>query len=213
MQTDGNTLVLTDNPDVLERTMVSLTELIGQNMEVDIALYDNSSNRFQQYRNNVNIYAGEETTMNSASAQMVSVLEAREDGWKEIQRASNGEITLKMYVEELRPMYVLLTDSIYAAEQMSLEARKNIVRLIENGPKLGIYFVSGSQTGILYRARDEISGELRKQKTGILLGRISDQNILSLINNIYKEALLAPYEAYYIKQGQYEKIKLIAPNQ
>ncbi|MDF8247714.1 hypothetical protein P4707_15825, partial [Listeria monocytogenes] len=121
VQTDGNTLVLTDNPDVLERTMVSLTELIGQNMEVDIALYDNSSNRFQQYRNNVNIYAGEETTMNSASAQMVSVLEAREDGWKEIQRASNGEITLKMYVEELRPMYVLLTDSIYAAEQMSLE--------------------------------------------------------------------------------------------
>ncbi|MBC8830428.1 hypothetical protein IAI13_29350, partial [Escherichia coli] len=57
VQTDGNTLVLTDNPDVLERTMVSLTELIGQNMEVDIALYDNSSNRFQQYRNNVNIYA------------------------------------------------------------------------------------------------------------------------------------------------------------
>lgn len=213
VQTDGNTLVLTDNADVLERTMVSLTELIGQNMEVDIALYDNSSNRFQQYRNNVNIYAGEETAMNSASAQMVSVLEAREDGWKEIQRASNGEITLKMYVEELRPMYVLLTDSIYAVEQMSLEARKNIVRLIENGPKLGIYFVTGSQTGILYRARDEISGELRKQKTGILLGRISDQNILSLINNIYKEALLAPYEAYYIKQGQYEKIKLIAPNQ
>ncbi|MBF2529499.1 type VII secretion protein EssC, partial [Listeria seeligeri] len=40
VQTDGNTLVLTDNADILERTMVSLIELIGQNMEVDIALYD-----------------------------------------------------------------------------------------------------------------------------------------------------------------------------
>ncbi|MBC1738686.1 hypothetical protein, partial [Listeria seeligeri] len=108
---------------------------------------------------------------------------------------------------------IVLTDSIYSAEQISAEARKNIVKLIENGPRLGIYFVTGSQTGILYRARDEISGELRKQKTGILLGRVSDQNVLSLINTIYKEQMLAPYEAYYIKQGQYEKIKLIAPNQ
>ncbi|MEE9728634.1 FtsK/SpoIIIE domain-containing protein, partial [Listeria seeligeri] len=213
MRTDGNTLVLTDNADILERTMVSLVELMGQNMEVDIALYDNSSNRFQRYKNNVNIYAGDEAAMNLASEQMISVLEAREDAWKEIQRAAGSDVTLKMYVEELRPMYVVMTDSIYSAEQMSTEARKNIVKLIESGPRLGIYFITGSQTGILYRARDEISGELRKQKTGILLGRVSDQNVLSLINTIYKEALLAPYEAYYIKQGQYEKIKLIAPNQ
>ncbi|MBC1774329.1 FtsK/SpoIIIE domain-containing protein, partial [Listeria seeligeri] len=213
VRTDGNTLVLTDNADILERTMVSLVELMGQNMEVDIALYDNSSNRFQRYKNNVNIYAGDEAAMNLASEQMISVLEAREDAWKEIQRAADGDVTLKMYVEELRPMYIVMTDSIYSAEQMSTEARKNIVKLIESGPRLGIYFITGSQTGILYRARDEISGELRKQKTGILLGRVSDQNVLSLINTIYKEALLAPYEAYYIKQGQYEKIKLIAPNQ
>lgn len=62
--------------------------------------------------------------MNLVSEQLISVLEAREDGWKEIQRAAGGDVTLRMYVEELRPMYIVLTDSIYSAEQMSAEARK-----------------------------------------------------------------------------------------
>ncbi|EUJ33941.1 FtsK/SpoIIIE family protein [Listeria floridensis FSL S10-1187] len=35
--------------------------------------------------------------------------------------------------------------------------------------------------------------------------------MLDVMNKPYKEQPLPPYEAYYIKQGQAERIKLIAP--
>ncbi|WP_099223950.1 type VII secretion protein EssC [Listeria costaricensis] len=211
VKSDGTTLVLADNRDILERTTVALFELAISNQEIDIILLDNSTGRFQAYKQNANIYAGDGEAMNLVADQILQLFEAREDTWKKLQQEGDGAVTLKMYMEELRPTYVFITEASYATEQIDPANQKKMAKIIEQGARMGIYVIGSGVSGILSRGLDDISAHLKKQKVGIIVGRISDQNVLSPIQSVYREQPLAPYEAYYMKNGQYQKIKLTAP--
>lgn len=208
---NGNTLVLSDMNDVIERTMLSITEIAIRNTKIEIALFDNANSRFQPYKESVNLYAGDEASFGETITQLSGLLDNRENAWRETQANSNGNTPLSVFTKEMSAVVVLITDTAFLAENTPLDLQKPLQRLIETGARMGIYFVSGAITGQLYRAYDDISGAFKKQKVGILIGRISDQNVLEVMNKPYKEQMLPPYEAYYINQGQAERIKLVAP--
>jgi S-DNA-T family DNA segregation ATPase FtsK/SpoIIIE len=75
---------------------------------------------------------------------------------------------------------------------------------------MGIYFVIGGVLSTVERLYDDITQSVKKQKNGVLLGRISDQNMLEVPNRPFREKSLLPYEAYYIQQGISEKIKIVS---
>ncbi|MFB6468431.1 type VII secretion protein EssC [Cytobacillus sp. Hz8] len=210
---DLNTLILGDLMDSVEQTYLTLVASVSFNSHIDLGLIDNRSARFQIYKDNVDLYAGDEATMDQLVNRLQQLYEAREDAFREVQMATNGRATLKDFLHEIRPMVVLMTDASFVIESMSLMSQATLAKLIETGARLGIYFVIGAMNGAIERQYDDISSILKKQKTGVLIGRITDQNMLEVINRPYKEKNLHPYEAYYIKNGRAEKIKIIAPIQ
>ena len=115
------------------------------------------------------------------------------------------------FLKEIRPMIILVTDVSFVIDTASLTTQETLAKLIENGARMGIYFIVGAAHGAIDRLYDDISTVLKKQKVGVLIGRITDQSILEVMNRPYKEKNLEPYEAYYIKHGSTEKIKIVAP--
>jgi S-DNA-T family DNA segregation ATPase FtsK/SpoIIIE len=120
---------------------------------------------------------------------------------------------MREFLKEIRPMVVLLTDVAFLTQSLSFTSQSAVTKLLETGARVGIYFVIGAVHGAIDRQYDDIATIIKKQKAGILVGRITDQNILEVLNRPYKEQNLLPYEAYYIQHGRAEKIKIAAPYQ
>ncbi|MEH7180129.1 type VII secretion protein EssC [Neobacillus vireti] len=210
---DQNTLILSDRVDLVEQTFLTLVSSTSINEHIDVGLLDNASSRFSGFKENVNIYADTDLEMDGFVERLQQLFETREDAFRQIQSASDGRVTMKEYLKEIRPMVVLITDVSFVMETMSLTTQSLLARLMETGSRVGIYFVIGAVHGAIERKYDEIATFVKKQKSGILISRITDQSILEVLHRPYKEQNLLPYEAYYIKHGKAEKIKIAAPFQ
>lgn len=211
IQKEGNQLLVADNNELLERSMQSIVQIMSYNGNIDTVLFDNEATTYQSYRDNVDLFANDTDSMTQAIESITNMLKEREDGFRSLQEDINNAVTLKDFNETLRPLYLVISDSAHTISQLPADSQTNVVKIIENGPRYGIYTLTGNITGALYKAFDSVSDALRKHTSGILVGRLSDQNIFNLITSVYREKNLEPFEAYWVKQGQYEKIKLIAP--
>ncbi|MBL5768608.1 type VII secretion protein EssC [Heyndrickxia sporothermodurans] len=210
---DQNTLILSDMMDSIEQTYLTLIASITVNEYIDVGMIDNASSRFSIYKENVDIYAENRATMDVFVERLLELFEAREDAFRQVQLETNGRATMNEFMKDIRPMIVLITDVSFVINTMSDNAQTTLAKLIETGARVGIHFVVGIMYGAIDRSYDDIASILKKQKVGVLIGRISDQNILDVMNRPYKEKNLLPYEAYYVKQGKAEKIKIAAPFQ
>jgi len=208
---DQITLILSDRVDQVEQTYLTLVSSISLNEQIDVGLIDNASSRFRGYRESVNIYAGSSVDMDSFTERMEQLFETREDAFRQVQMATDGRVTMKEFLKEIRPMVVLITDVAFLTQSLSVTSQTTVTKLLETGARVGIYFVIGAVYGALERQYDDVAAVVKKQKAGILIGRITDQNILEVLNRPYKEQNLLPYEAYYIQHGRAEKIKIVAP--
>lgn len=202
---DKNTLVLGELPESVEETFLTLVQVIATNSHVDVALIDNQSLSFKKYKEYANLYADDATTLEELTGQIQALYEARQDAYL---KAQNDGVELD---EEIRPLIILITDVSHVNDTVSLDTKETIAKLIENGPRMGIYFIIGGVTSTVERQYDDIAQAMKKQKSGVLLGRIADQNILEVPNRPFREKNLLPYEAYYIQQGVSEKIKIVSP--
>jgi len=210
---DQITLILSDRMDQVEQTYLTLVSSISLNEQIDVGLIDNASSRFRGYKESVNIYAGSAIEMDDFIERMQQLLETREDAFRQVQMATEGRVTMREFLKEIRPMVVLLTDVAFLTQSLSFTSQSAVTKLLETGARVGIYFVIGAVHGAIDRQYDDIATIIKKQKAGILVGRITDQNILEVLNRPYKEQNLLPYEAYYIQHGRAEKIKIAAPYQ
>lgn len=208
---DQTTLILGDRIDAVEQTYLTLIASISVNEQIDVGLIDNASSSFRGFKENLDIYANDVSTMDVFVEQLQQLFETREDAFRQVQMATNGRATMKDFLKEIRPMVVLITDASFVIESMSFTTQSNLAKLIETGSRGGIHFVVGAVPGAIERQYDDIATIVKKQKTGVLIGRITEQNILEVLNRPYKEQNLHPYEAYYIKHGKAEKIKIAAP--
>lgn len=211
VQSDQNTLILGEMMDTIEQIYLTIVFSISMNEEIDVGLIDNTSGSFGMYRDRFNIFADESSSMDDFINQLQSLYEAREDAFKELQDDTEGRATISEFLQELRPMIVLMTDAVFVINTLSSTTQQTLANLIDIGNRMGIYFVIGSIQGAIDRLYDDVTTAIKKQKNGILIGRISDQNMLEVMNRPYREANLLPYEAYYIKHGHAEKIKIASP--
>ncbi|WP_160724841.1 type VII secretion protein EssC [Bacillus sp. USDA818B3_A] len=208
---DQNTLVLSDRTDLIEQTYLTIVSSISINEQIDVGLIDNASSRFRGYKESVNIFAGSAVEMDDFIERLQQLLETREDAFRQIQMATDGRVTMKEFLKEIRPMVVLITDVAFLTQSLSFTSQTTVTKLLETGARVGIYFVIGAVHGAIERQYDDIATAMKRQKAGILVGRITDQNIIEVLNRPYKEQNLLPYEAYYIQHGRAEKIKIAAP--
>ncbi len=210
---DPNTLILGDMMDSVENTFHTLLSGIPMNNVIDVGMIDNASSSFRRYREKVDIYADHAGEIDAMTEKLQELFEAREDAFRQAQATVGGNLTRKEFLSELRPMVILITDAVFVVETMSMMNQTTLAKLIENGSRVGIYFILGAVFGAIDRKYDDIITVMKKQKAGVLIGRITDQNILEVINRPYREQNLLPYEAYFIKHGKAEKIKIAAPYQ
>ncbi|MEN1967623.1 type VII secretion protein EssC [Lentibacillus sp. N15] len=208
---DQNTLVLGELLDPIEQTYLTLITSISMNEKIDVGLIDNTSSRFGIYKKNVDIYADGAVSMEELIDQLQNLFEAREDAFKDIQNTTDGRATINDFLQEIRPMIVLITDVLFVIENSSTTIQSNFAKLIENGPRMGIHFIIGAVHSSINRLYDDLTKVVKKQKSGVLIGRIADQNILEVVGRTYREKSLLPYEAYYIQHGKAEKIKIAIP--
>lgn len=208
---EQNVLILAESVDALEQTFLTLVSSISLNEKIDVALTDNDSSAFHTYRDHVNLYADNSDSMDMLAARIQELYETREDAFRRLQSETGGHATIRTFVKEARPLVVFVSDLSNVIEKMPLQSQTIFADLIESGPRMGIHFVIGGILGRIERTYDDISTVVKKQKSGVLIGRIADQNMLEVLNRPYKEKSLAPYEAYYIRNGKAEKIKIAAP--
>ncbi|NRD77648.1 type VII secretion protein EssC [Bacillus sp. BRMEA1] len=208
---DKNTLILSDQIDLVEQTLLTLMSSISTNEKMDVGLIDNAASGCMNYKENVNLYADTAAKMDEFVDRLQQLFETREDAFRQVQLATSDRVTLNDFLQEIRPMTVLIADASFVIDTMSFTSQTTLAKLMETGARAGIYFVIGGVHSALERKYDDLAVMIKKQKTGVLVGRITDQNILEVLNRPYKEQNLLPYEAYYIKNGKAEKMKIAAP--
>lgn len=208
---DQTILIVSDQDTSLQRTFQILIEntLISQN--IDLAIFDNKTGDFSHYKSNVNLFGNDQQTLEEMVNKVKSLFESRQDVFRELQEESKGEISLQLFVQEARPVIFYIPDIANVLNGMNNTVEDTLANLIENSYRQGIYFVIGGKPNALGRSYDAVSTVIKKQTVGISLVRLMDQGVLEVVNKPYKEPLLLPYEAYYIRQGQAEKIKIVAP--
>ncbi|CDQ40394.1 type VII secretion protein EssC [Virgibacillus salexigens] len=209
---DQNTLVIADVMGSVEEMFLTLIMSISRNTYFDVALIDNASVRFGMYKENTDMYAHDATSMEDVTERLQKLFEAREDAFREVQDNHEGYATVNDFLKDVRPMVVLITDVSVVIDSLSITTQTTFAKLIENGSRMGIHFIIGAVHSSIDRLYDDITQMVKKQKHGVLMARIMDQNILEVANRPYREKALQAYEAYYIQQGKAEKIKIAVPH-
>lgn len=201
---DRHTLLLANSVDALENIFQTLIASISYTKDLDVGMIDNLTTSYRKYQTNVDLYAAEMLEITSFIGQLQLLFEAREMEFRE------KNVTIQAFVEKVRPMIVLITDVAMIIEQVEREVQKQFLHLLENGPRMRVYFIIGSLSHQLERGYDDVSKGVKNLSNGVIIGRISDQTVLEVTNRPYKEPTLLPYEAYYIQNRKATKIKLIS---
>jgi len=208
---DQNLLILGEESEMLENTFLTVLEAVSRNDQIDVAMIDNATTRFGSQKDKVDLYAHDEITLEELLEKTQGLFEAREDAFREIQAQTEGKATVLDFVKEVRPLIILLADASFVIESLSSTLQEKLAKLIDTGARMGIHFVVGAMNGAIDRSYDDIAGAIKKFKSGIVIGRIADQNMINVLQPPYKEKSLQRYEAYYVERGKYEKIKIAAP--
>ena len=208
---DQNTLVLSDSLQPVETAFVTLLQAAELNSQMDFRLIDNAHGRFWPFASQVSRFADRKETLDGFVEQLQQDFQLREAAFREVQKAHGTP--LKEFLLQIKPVVVFVTDVMYVIEEMSAVNQEILAKLIETGSRMGIHFVLGAVHSAIDRKYDDLASITKKQKNGVLIGRMTDQTILEAMNRSYKEKSLQPFEAYYIKQGKSEKIKIAAPAQ
>ncbi|MBC6135673.1 type VII secretion protein EssC [Listeria booriae] len=206
-----NTLVMSDRTELIESTMVTLLDVMVVNPQIDIILTDNPMLRFAAYKPNVNAYGNDTDTITAIFKELHNLLENRQDGFAALQKETGGLTTTAEFLKDSRPVLTVIGDLDVIVNGISSDLETDFVNLLENGPRFGIYFIIAGNTSTMGRGYSKVSDTIKKQKSGIALCKVSDQTVIDVSNKNYKEPNLLPFEAYYIRNGIAEKIKVVKP--
>ncbi|WLV24297.1 type VII secretion protein EssC [Aciduricibacillus chroicocephali] len=208
---DQNLLVIGEDAEIIENAFMTILETKMHNDQIDIALMDNATSGFASRKEKADLYANDGATLEEMLERLQALFEAREDAFREVQSNTDGRATLADFMKGIRPLLIILTDAGFTIESLSMTAQEKLAKLIDAGSRMGMHFVIGAMNGAIDRNYDEVANAIKKFKSGIIIGRIADQNMLDVLQPPYKEKSLQRYEAYYVKRGKYEKIKIATP--
>ncbi|MGG0650752.1 type VII secretion protein EssC [Bacillus mycoides] len=210
LEKDQNVVVIGNQLEVIENSMEMILQLLQRSNMYDIVLFDNSTMRFNGSKDAVAQYVSNREELDEVTAGLRNVWKRREEAFIEIQKESNGQLSIHEFKKQLRPIVVVITDVSFITSIMSVTTEDSLGELIENGHRMGIHFIISGTNGLLGKAYDKVNQAVKKQKTGIVLTKVADQMLFDISNRPYKEKNLLPYEAYFVQQNMAEKIKLAA---
>lgn len=205
------TTILGDSPKRVEETAKAITQVILEMDQQELCVFDNATGGLQSMQSDFDLYANNEQSMEATLIQIEEIYQARNDAFQEVLEASGHQATNQDFLNEVTPMIIMIADVNHFIENSSTLLQSKLAQLLEAGPRMGIYIIACTVTGAIERSYDDLSMILKKQKNSILLARISDQNIIEVMNRPYREEPLKESEAYYIQLGQYEKVKIVSP--
>ncbi|MGF9963743.1 type VII secretion protein EssC [Bacillus rhizoplanae] len=205
-----NIVVIGDQLEIIENSMEMILQLLKRSDAYDIVLFDNSTMRFTGSKEVAAQYVSNGTEMEEVAVALRNVWKRREEAFIEMQKESNGQLSIHEFKKQLRPIVVVITDVPFINSTMNTTVEDNLGELIENGHRMGIHCIISGTNGLLGKDYDRVNQAVKKQKTGIVLTKVTDQWLFEVSNRPYKEKNLQPYEAYFIQQNMAEKIKLAA---
>lgn len=148
-----------------------------------------------------------------AGASQREVLEAalaeltdRQEGFR---RAADGPNppTQTDYVRSLDAALVLVADAATVVAETDAPA-EDLVRLATEGPAYGMPLVLAGTFAVGGRGYDDFSKWVKTATAGIVIGKISDQQVFTVNNLGYKPRELGENEAYVVIDSKATRVKL-----
>ena len=87
---------------------------------MDVGLIDNSTGRFREFKEHVDIYGDHADSMDKFVGRFKHYLKQEKMLFVEVQMATDGRATMNDFLKEIRPLVVLITDVSFVIESMSL---------------------------------------------------------------------------------------------
>lgn len=135
-------------------------------------------------------------------------LSARQEAFRTAAAGPDAP-TLARYARTLPPALVLVADAAALVKESDLP-EQDLMRLATEGPAYGMPMIIGGRLSTAGKGYDAFTKSLKEIESGIVVGKIGDQPILSAGNLGYREPALGPGEAYLVVDAHATRIKLPA---
>jgi S-DNA-T family DNA segregation ATPase FtsK/SpoIIIE len=198
--------VFAPKPERLLYCLTSIQNFIVDSGHYQYAIFDDQEENFANYRGGATHYSSNHSEYPEIFQKLIELMEDREDDFEDMKE--DGEVAnMKEYLTKITPFILVMPNIPYVLTDMPREMEVAFVKLLQDGPKMGIYLLFGSLfNGI--SGYDDASKLLKTINKGIVLGKVADQNLLKASNLGYREPQLDDTEGYFVENDFAEKIKV-----
>ncbi|MFF1530716.1 type VII secretion protein EssC [Cellulomonas sp. NPDC058312] len=154
---------------------------------------------------------GGATTVHDTLDAAIAELDLRGQAY-EAARATADPPSAAEFGRSLDRALVIVGDVSSVATQLGEQRAAGLLRLISDGPQLGMPVLLGGRLGAAGKGPGDLSQAIKDVTAGVVVGRIADQSVLRASNLPYKEPLLGPDGAWVVADGKAVPVKIPAPS-
>jgi S-DNA-T family DNA segregation ATPase FtsK/SpoIIIE len=197
-------LVVADDGETLGRVLVTLWQGAAKVFPAGVFVLDDRDGRLDALARTSG-RAGATGALDAA----LDELTARQDDLRRAM-AVPGAPTSSEHARGLDPVPVVIGDVSAVASQLGRERVTDLVRLVTDGPALGMPVLFGGIAGTAGRGFDELSKIVKAVTTGLVVARLGDLAVLKSAKVSTREPPLGDHEAYLVADGRAARIKVPA---
>lgn len=203
-----NLVVATTTSQGLIEKLNSIVNILTNKRDVETTVIDQKTMELISIKDSVSDYITDIEAIETYIEDVYGDYKERELAFqKEIQQ-SNGQTSPLEFYKKYKSKCIIFNGFIQIQNELSTRTQGQLLELLKQEGKTGIWFVIGNEIGVIGKAYGDLANKVKESKLVILAMRVTDQTIFSTINRIVQEQQLRKGEVYLIANNQPQKVKI-----
>ncbi|MBF2450227.1 type VII secretion protein EssC [Listeria welshimeri] len=201
-------LVTGENGFEISNAIKQFIDLESKDFESkEIIVIDNMKYDFSKYQNDMYIYGNNKTFMETIIQNSMTEYEERRKVVTRLREENRTRIEIEEQLANMPEILLFITDLSSVMESVEAKYLDMLEKMLGDAAVYKIFFTIGASLGSL-SGYDSLSKTVKAMKNVLLFTDVKQQSVINVVSKSGILKPLKPFEAYYIYNKIYSKVKV-----
>ncbi|EGC0089129.1 type VII secretion protein EssC [Listeria monocytogenes] len=173
----------------------------------EIIVIDNMKYDFSKYQNDIYIYGNNKTFMETIIQNSMNEYEERRKVVTRLREENRTRIEIEEQLANMPEILLFITDLSSVIESVEAKYLDMLEKMLGDAAVYKVFFTIGASLGSL-SGYDSLSKTVKAMKNVLLFTDVKQQSVINVVSKSGILKPLKPFEAYYIDNKIYSKVKV-----
>ncbi|MBF2437239.1 type VII secretion protein EssC [Listeria seeligeri] len=178
----------------------------------EIIVIDNMKYDFSKYQNDMYIYGNNKTFMETIIQNSMAEYEERRQALTRLREKNRTRVEIEEHLANMPEILIFITNLSSLTDSVEVKDLDVLEKMLVDSALYKIFFIIGADLGSL-SGYDSISKTVKAMKNVLLFTDVKQQSVINVVSKPGAIKPLKPFEAYYIDNKIYSKVKVSYVNE